>query len=345
MHRTFMERGFAYVAVAAQRLSVEVSPLALKQWDPVRYGSLNHPGDDFSFDIYSQASEAVLDSIVFRDLRPCIHRRLSVGASQSGGRLNTYVNDVHSKSLVFDGFMPQLASAGTVNRTIAPVLWLNSQSEAGATTVPPDSDLFRMWELAGPAHTTQEYNAYTNAEIVYAHSNGQVNNYNDDEVNTWGFRSSPGSCITRNWFQAKHGFSAALVALDDWVRTGDAPEPMPRVTRDATGRLYDEHGNVRGGIRNPILDVPIAAYFGGGRPPGTDPCAQAGGSVPLTGTTRLFDAAKLASLYDSGDDYYRKFEAATAQAVADGMLLEEGAVHLLRYAREAAAWVDAAVAS
>ena len=345
MHRTIMKRGYAYVAVAAQRLSVEASPLALKQWDPVRYGSLNHPGDDFSFDIYSQAAEAVLDPIVFGDLTPCVARRLAVGASQSGGRLNTYINSVHTKSLVFDGFMPQLAGAGSVNRKLAPVLWLNSQSEAGATTVAADSDLFRMWEIAGPAHTTQEYNGYTNAEIVYAHTNGQVNNYNDDEVNTWGFRSAPGSCIARNWFQAKHAFSAALVALDDWVRTGEAPDPMPRVTRDTTGRLYDAHGNVRGGVRNPLLEVPIAAYFGGGRPPGTDPCAQAGGSVPLTGTTRVFDAAKLKSLYTSGADYYAKFEVATAKAVKDGMLLPEGATHLLRYAREAAAWVDTAVKS
>src|SRR3954464_1939952 len=39
MHNTIMKRGFVYVAVAAQRLSIEASPIALKQYDPVRYGS------------------------------------------------------------------------------------------------------------------------------------------------------------------------------------------------------------------------------------------------------------------------------------------------------------------
>ncbi len=70
MHDTIMERGFAYVAVAAQRLAIEASPIALKQFDPVRYGSLSHPGDDYSFDIFSQASEAILDPLVLDDLRP-----------------------------------------------------------------------------------------------------------------------------------------------------------------------------------------------------------------------------------------------------------------------------------
>ena len=33
--------------------------VALKGWDPERYGTLDHPGDDFSFDIYTQAARAV----------------------------------------------------------------------------------------------------------------------------------------------------------------------------------------------------------------------------------------------------------------------------------------------
>src|SRR3954462_7360028 len=60
MHTTLMKRGFVYVAVAAQQLSIDASPIALKQYDPVRYGSLSHPGDDYSFDIFSQAAAAVL---------------------------------------------------------------------------------------------------------------------------------------------------------------------------------------------------------------------------------------------------------------------------------------------
>jgi hypothetical protein len=342
MHDTIMERGFVYVAVAAQRLAVEVSPLALKQWDPVRYGSLSHPGDDYSYDIFSQAAEAVLDAKVLGDLRPCVQRRLALGASQSAGRLRTYINVVAEQAGVFDGFSPQLSNSAGVRRDLAPVLWLNSQSEVGATGVEPDSERFRLWELAGPAHTTNEYNSYTNATIVNAHSNGNVNPYNHDDASAWGYRSGAGNCVTRNYFQAKYAFSASLVALDEWVRTGEAPAPMPRAARDASGRLYDEHGNLAGGIRSPLLEVPIATYFGGGVPSNTEPCGAVGGRIPLTGTTRVFDAAKLASLYASGEDYLRKFQAAIGAALDAGMLLPEGARDLRARANEAAAFVDAA---
>jgi hypothetical protein len=346
MHATIMKRGFVYVAVAAQRLAIEASPLALKQWDPVRYGSLRHPGDDYSFDIFSQAAEAVLDSAVLGALRPCVQRRLALGASQSGGRLNTYINEVHEDAGVFDGFLPQLANPANVRRDVAPVLWLNSQSEVGASEVPADSGQFRLWELAGPAHTTNEYNAYTNGEIVYAHSNGNANSYNHDEAGTYGYRADPGSCLVRNWFQAKYQFSAALVALDGWVRSGTPPPPVPRAERDDSGRRYDEHGNLAGGVRSPLLDVPIATYFGGGVPPGSaDPCAHAGGRIPLTGLTRVFDAAKLGGLYANGEDYLRQLEAAIATSLEGGYLLPEGAADIRRKAAEAAEWIDAAAAT
>ena len=63
-----LQDGFALVGVSAQRVGVEgpsaelaalgmVSP-SLKGNDPERYGDLQHPGDDFSYDIYTQARAA-----------------------------------------------------------------------------------------------------------------------------------------------------------------------------------------------------------------------------------------------------------------------------------------------
>ena len=46
-----MTEGCAWVGVSAQRVGLFGLPgtekFALKQWDPERYGSLEHPGDDF----------------------------------------------------------------------------------------------------------------------------------------------------------------------------------------------------------------------------------------------------------------------------------------------------------
>src|SRR3954449_13567979 len=60
MHNTIMKRGFVYVAVAAQELSIEKSPIALQQYDPVRYGCMLPPRETDFFHIFSQAAKAVL---------------------------------------------------------------------------------------------------------------------------------------------------------------------------------------------------------------------------------------------------------------------------------------------
>jgi hypothetical protein len=343
MHHTILERGYAYVAVAAQRLGVEVSPLALKQWDPVRYGELSHPGDDFSFDIFSQAAQAVLDEQVMGALTPCIQQRLGVGASQSAGRLKTYINAFHEHSEVFDGLMPQISGPTGVRTDLVPVLWLNSQHEIGDAEPMEDTDLFRLWEMAGPAHAPNDYSLYTNATVAKAHTNGLVDLYDADAAADWGYRQRPGLCVTRNYFQAGPYYSLALVALDDWVRTGEPPAPMPRAERDENGRVWDEHGNLRGGMRSPLLEVPIATYYSGGVPSALNPCGAVGGRTPLTGTTEVFSAAKLAGLYESGEDYLTAFTVAVDTALDDGFLLPESADWLLERAEEAAAFVDDAI--
>ena len=254
MHDTIMERGFVYVAVAAQRLAIEFSPIALKQYDPVRYGTLSHPGDDFSFDMYSQAAEAVLDPIVLDDLRPLVTRRLAVGASQSGGRLKTYINDWAKTAGVFDGFMPQISGPDGVKRDLVPVLWLNSQSEIDADTVPSDSGLFRLWEMVGSAHAPHAYSQHQNSGYVFHETNGVVNIYDNDEAGAWGYQKQPGDCLVPNIYNPGYIYWAALVALDNWVTGGVAP-PGFRANRADGALHYDDVGNMVGGMRIPIIDV------------------------------------------------------------------------------------------
>src|SRR5262245_25666717 len=58
--------GCAWVSVSAQRVGVEgmtgTERFALRGWDAERYGSLQHPGDDFSFDVYTQAARVLAAS-------------------------------------------------------------------------------------------------------------------------------------------------------------------------------------------------------------------------------------------------------------------------------------------
>ncbi|TMA54713.1 MAG: hypothetical protein E6J75_13445, partial [Deltaproteobacteria bacterium] len=65
-HTGMIHEGMAWVGVSAQFVGVEggsgllgLPPRPLKTIDPVRYGSLVHPGDSFSYDMFSQAGQAL----------------------------------------------------------------------------------------------------------------------------------------------------------------------------------------------------------------------------------------------------------------------------------------------
>lgn len=339
MGDTLMRRGFIYLSVSAQNQGVDGSPLGLFFWDVARYGQLRHPGDDYAHDIFSQAAQSVLDGKVLPpDFRDRLQYRIASGASQSGILLRTYINEVHETARVFDAFMPQIASPGDVRTDIGPQLWWLSQAEAASESAPPeDTAHFRYWETAGPPHTNYPANSYIHSIIVYNFvSAGLVNLFNPLADHQYGEQDLRGSC-TFNRYPAGHSWSAALVALDQWLRTGVPPPTVPRIERDEAGDLlFDEHGNVLGGLRSPVVDVPLAAYYAGALPPAAalTPCA-AGGGVPLVGTSQTFTGSKLAALYPSHEDYLQKFEAAGQRAVDAGWLLPEHFEELLRYARAA----------
>jgi hypothetical protein len=73
----------------------------------------------------------------------------------------------------------------------------------------------------------------------------------------------------------------------------------------------------------------------------THPCARAGGASALSGTTHVFDAAKLKALYPTPEAYLERFDGAVDRALAAGTLLPEGADALRERARLAAAWIAA----
>ena len=172
--------GFAWVGVSAQRVGVHGLPgteqFALQGWDPERYGTLDHPGDDFSFDIYTQAARSIGPAM----LGGAKARKLvASGGSQSAIRLRTYANAIQPMERLFDGFLffvdfgegalpdtrnldPAMLPMGilpTVPVRIrddlgVPALVFNSETEAPSLfpVRQPDTDTFRLWEVAGTCH-------------------------------------------------------------------------------------------------------------------------------------------------------------------------------------------------
>jgi hypothetical protein len=190
-----MREGYVWVGVSAQHAGVMGPPLRagfsqpLTLWDPARYGSLSIPGDDFSYDIFTQAARLVgphrppVTPDPLYGLK--VARVLGIGASQSANRLVTYANAVQPVANVLDGILiasriGQRGGAAPLAADLAmpdpvkirtdlkiPVLVVETESDA-LSHYParmPDTDHYRLWELAGTAHQNQWADSYFGAEI------------------------------------------------------------------------------------------------------------------------------------------------------------------------------------
>ena len=187
-----LEGGYAFVGVTTQRVGVHglpPTPLGLAAWDPERYGSLSIEGDDYSYDIFTQAARVIgrdrprgpVDPLGGLDVRHVVAQ----GGSQSAGRLATYVNAVHPLAHAFDAYLltiyfgsgsglevgdfvvnlaspqvnrrPALTGSNLLRDDIdALVMVVNSELEAIACydVRQPDTDHFRYWEAAGTCHVS-----------------------------------------------------------------------------------------------------------------------------------------------------------------------------------------------
>ena len=76
-----------------------------KPGDPVRYAALSHPGDSFSYDIFSQAGQAIRDNAALMLGGLTLHKLIAAGESQSAARLVTYIDAVQPLVHVYDGFL------------------------------------------------------------------------------------------------------------------------------------------------------------------------------------------------------------------------------------------------
>jgi hypothetical protein len=345
LREEIVRRGDAWVGVSAQRIGVLGGPVlvsvgdvpgaagaagrGLKGIDPVRYGSLEHPGDGFSFDMYTQVARAVRAGVGMGGLEPA--RLIATGESQSAFALVTYYNGVQPLTHAFDGFfvhsrgavgLPVVGPgkyadiAGSISGTAsifrtdqdAPVIDIQTETDVASilnsyAARQPDSDRFRLWEVAGTAHADRHALGSTTTSFI--HCGVPIN---DGPTN----------------FVAK----AALRALTNWMETGTAPAVAPRidVAPGATPTIRrNADGIALGGIRTPPVDVPVAVLSS---TPGSNPSII----CLLLGSTKPLSAQRLAQLYPSRADYVRRYSADADAAIKAGFVLAEDRAALLAYA-------------
>ena len=153
-HQLFHRDGYAYVHVSAQAAGVCCTPLTPQVWDPVRYATLSHPGDDYAFDMFSQIAQAMktpgeIDPMAGLPVR----RVIAVGQSQSGTRLRDYLIEVQPQARVIDAFLVHADGSGEKtypSDPLVPTIQLLSEREATADA-PNVSNNYRLWEIAGAA--------------------------------------------------------------------------------------------------------------------------------------------------------------------------------------------------
>lgn len=328
-----LSRGFAQVFVSAQRDGLEGESITgesvlpgLREWDPTRYGSLSIPSNDASFDVFSQAAVSVGPGRTVGAVDPLpgmeVEQLIAYGGSQSAAWLLTYYNGVQPLDQVFDGFMPIL-HFGTA-RPLAtgvempdtpifredsstPVLLVNGENEAEAyaPSSQPDTETFRLWDYAGINHTGGVPGADLLAEF---------------SLRDFGFPFPVGACDQPlNTLDTRFVFPAGVVAIDTWVRTGEAPSEADPITV-ADGRIVrDELGNAIGGIKIPQVAVPTSTH---GAPNGDREtnliCFLQGYEVP-------FDEATIDRLYPSEEEYLAAIDAAADDLERQGFILPEDA--------------------
>lgn len=343
LEEEIVRQGHAWVGVSAQLIGVEGGPVlvaapgaedivgkGLKALDPERYGSLEHPGDGYSFDIFTQVARAVSQGgELLSGIEP--EAVLAAGQSQSAFALTTYYNGVQPLTRVFDGFFVHsrasvplpLAEPGgyadfagsittgapTLLRTDleAPVMELQAESDVSAlnslSVRQPDSDRFRLWEVAGTAHAD-------------AHIIGVIADTLDCGVP---INDGPMHLVAK----------AALRALDTWVRIGEEPPsaPLLEVTEGLVPEVQrDSDGIALGGIRTPPVDVPVDVLSGVAGPSTELMCILLGSTTPLAET-------RLAELYPSRDAYEQQYAAAADLAIQAGFVLDADRDALMAYAQ------------
>jgi Alpha/beta hydrolase domain len=268
-----MEQGGGYVGVSAQLAGVCCGPTTLKGWDATRYAQLVHPGDEFSFDIFSQAIEALRDpkqTDPMLGLEP--EHIVANGASQSAGRLTTHVNDGYNRGGI--DLYTITRGGGPYEDFSTPIFQLN---EEGLGELQPDNDSYRAWEEAGTAHAPAAWWNYVWAELQRDHVGAPA----PDALDV--------ACAVN---RGSVDYSARALAYwtEEYLEKGTLPPSVPRIERDENGDVVrDEHGLAVGGIRHPFIEVPVAH--------------NAAEGCPLWGTYKSWSADKIKSLYPTHEEY------------------------------------------
>ncbi len=340
----------------------------IKQTDPARYGSLQHPGDSYSYSIFQQTGQALhtSGSELLGGLHP--QRVLALGESQSAFRLVTYIDALQSRSPgIYDAYFVYSRGGNSSDLSQSPQATITTPTPTYIRTdlhVPvflfetetdlldlgylsarqPATRYIREWETVGTAHDDTYGLLYARADT----GNGVADTDSFQSMSDPPSNPIPGivDCPAPvNAGSHTYELRAALADVNHWMATGAAPRQSPRLEVNPANRhvfLTDSNGNALGGIRTPQVQAPVATLSGVGQPGSTSLGSQPSNSDSISsgtlcgilGTTVPFTATHLSALYPTHAAFVAKWDAATAAEVKEGYLLPADARTLDRVAAQ-----------
>lgn len=250
-----------------------------------------------------------------------LRKMILAGTSASAGVLVNYlpghmVYRLADMKPIYDGFLPT-SNGANIRQIDVPMIQVPTTTEAMRGNVPnrqdgdTPGDQFRVYEFPGMPHL--------------------------DTRDVQAFRPNPCKFPITMYPMSAY-MSVALNHLLQWVDKGTVPPRADRILLDRNtagdGSLMavDEHGNPRGGIRTPYVDVPVVKYGvpnEGAVPatPNTVPWVALRGEAGinqlcgLTGYQIAMTPEQLRTLYGNKQGYLAKVRASVDETTRKGWSL------------------------
>jgi len=307
-HPTLMLEGHAYVGMSIQRVGVA----NIQAWDPVRYGSLNHPGDDpHANRILEQCIQAIRNPTgvdPMGGLRP--QYVIVTGDSQSAGLIVDYIEQGYEIKGLIDGWMPGRGGMSAFVKRVMEELHmpLINLLEENQAEVPADSDYFRAFYGAGQAHAPYGYWSYLHAARERDLYMTRVRPIPEDAAG----RVLNGGTGGMNHSYANLMVRAGIHWINRMVRAAavghlDNPPIQPRLVRQGGSLVRNADGYPLGGVRYPDVEVPIGL--------------NTSETYPLFGIWDPWTAEEIIARYPTRQIYLDRIEDAIDAMVPTGMLL------------------------
>jgi Alpha/beta hydrolase domain len=304
------------------------TPAGLAAANEARYKDLVVPNGATN-DILAQAGALIKSDHKDNPLSGlAVRKMILAGSSASAAVVQNYLANAHMAQRladmkpIYDGFMPTSAN-GQIPAIDVPTILVPTMRETftGRGTTQPDNERLRVYEFAGMAHIDSRVaGAYYPDPCKYP--------------------------ISRYPLGAE--MAIALDKLFAWVDKGIAPphadrfyvdfnpDNKPKLDRDKGVLLaLDEFGNIKGGIRNTYVDVPVKSFhvpnegadprisqphpsIAARRINGQDPDAQLCG---LSNFEAALSKDQLKKLYKNPKNYYNKVAQRYDELVKEGWAL------------------------